>query len=155
MTTIDILTKFYTSFSEKDAEGMLSCYDDNIVFTDPAFGTLEGDRAKAMWKMLLANEESDLNVSFKILEHTPNTGKVNWVATYYFGPQKRKVINNITANLTIKDGKIIKHLDHFSLWKWTQQALGFSGLFLGWSPFMKKKIQQRTNRLLDKFMNQK
>ena len=32
---------------------MISCYHDNIIFSDPAFGELKGDDAKAMWQNAL------------------------------------------------------------------------------------------------------
>lgn len=149
MTTIE---KFYTAFSKGDAAGMIECYDDNIVFTDPAFGTLEGDRAKAMWQMLLQNKNSELTVTFNILENTETRGKVNWEAKYLFGPSKRKVHNKITANLELKNGKIVRHIDEFDRWKWSRMALGFKGLLLGWTPFMGKMINKTTQTRLDKFM---
>ena len=52
------------------------------------------------------------------------------------------VINDIIAEFKIKDGKIIKHQDKFDFYKWSRQALGFPGLFLGWTPFLKNKVSQ-------------
>ena len=31
---------------------MASCYAADVVFTDPAFGELHGERARDMWRML-------------------------------------------------------------------------------------------------------
>jgi len=151
MNTAETLEKFYTSFSNKDIDGMLSCYSDEIIFTDPAFGPLRGERAKAMWTMLLERGGS-LNISFKVLEASSDFGKVEWIANYNYGPKKRKVVNRVVAQMTIKDGKIIKHMDHFNFWKWTQQALGISGYLLGWSPLMKKIVRKKTNGLLNNFI---
>lgn len=147
----ETITQFYSSFSNGDIETMLSCYHDEITFEDPAFGTLNGERAKAMWQMLLSRkEESDFSLSFTI---DPNSDdKANWVAQYNYGSKKRKVVNRVSARFKFKDGKIIQHVDSFDLWKWTQQALGFPGYLLGWSTYMKRKIQQTTNKALDKFI---
>jgi len=43
-----LIEKFYTAFQNKDAEIMISCYHDDIIFCDPAFGEINGDDAKAM-----------------------------------------------------------------------------------------------------------
>ena len=32
------IEKFYTAFTNNDAEAMVACYHDNIIFEDPAFG---------------------------------------------------------------------------------------------------------------------
>jgi len=145
MQTKEILHTFYTAFSKGDATTMTSCYHDDIVFEDPAFGKLTGKRAVAMWEMLLSKkEESELSITFKVVDNK----HAEWVANYKYGPQKRPVINKVKASFEFLDGKIIQHTDNFSLWKWSQQALGASGLVLGWSTFVKKKIREKTAGLL-------
>lgn len=42
----DLITKFCTAFKNLDAEAMAECYHEDIVFTDPAFGNLQGERQK-------------------------------------------------------------------------------------------------------------
>ena len=149
MQNQELITKFYTAFLNGDATKMLECYHNEVVFEDPAFGQLKGDRAKAMWKMLLSKrEEINLSISFQVL----NNHEALWTARYNYGPNKRSVTNNIRANFAFQDGKIIQHTDQFSLWKWSQQALGASGLVIGWSTFMRNKIQKTTNTLLDKYI---
>ncbi len=150
MTNQELIEKFYSSFAQGNVIGMIECYHDQITFKDPAFGELKGERAKAMWKMLLSRGNSE--IEFNNVQANEKTGSANWKATYYYGPKKRKVINHISAQFEFKDGRIISHVDDFNLWKWTQQALGTSGFLMGWSSFMKKKINQKTNHLLDKFM---
>lgn len=130
---------------------MASCYHDEIVFDDPAFGTLKGDDAKNMWRMLVERSKGQLHIEFSDVEANGNTGSANWRAEYPYGPKKRKVVNHITASFEFKEGMIVRHTDVFNLWKWTQQALGLSGYLLGWSPFMKNKIQASTNKLLKKY----
>ncbi|MFT6167362.1 MAG: hypothetical protein ACJAV5_001762 [Vicingaceae bacterium] len=130
---------------------MTACYHDEVVFEDPAFGKLEGERAKGMWKMLLSKKaESELTITFKVL----NNEQCEWIANYKYGPNKRPVVNKVSASFEFQDGKIIGHTDHFSLWKWLQQALGTSGLVLGWSTLMKKKVQETTRNLLAKYIAQ-
>ena len=147
----ELITKFYTAFSKLDSAAMVSCYHDDIEFTDPAFGTLKGERAKAMWAMLCKNAQ-DLKIEFSKVEATENTGSAHWDASYTFRKTGRPVLNRINAAFEFRDGKIIKHLDSFNLHNWAKQAIGFQGLLLGGTSFFKKKLQQQTNRLLDKFI---
>ncbi len=150
MNTIE---KFYSAFSKGDAEGMVECYADNVVFTDPAFGTLEGDRAKAMWRMLLSGKkEGEIEVSYNVLEETETHGKATWEAKYLFSQTNRKVHNKINATMVLENGKIVKHTDDFNLWKWTSMAFGFKGYLIGWTPAMKRVLQKGTGKSLDKFM---
>lgn len=152
MNNQTIITTFYTAFSNGDAEKMIACYHENVVFEDPAFGELKGEKAKAMWKMLLSRSTSAPNIQFSNIKADDKTGSATWIAKYEYGNQKRKVVNNVSAEFEFLDGKIIRHKDNFDLWKWSQQALGASGYLLGWSGFMRNKIQATTNGLLGKFM---
>jgi len=46
MDNKELIQQFYTSFAKGDANGMVGCYADDVVFEDPAFGTLHSERAK-------------------------------------------------------------------------------------------------------------
>ena len=148
----ELLQKFYNSFSEGNAKGMIDCYHENITFHDPAFGTLRGKRAKAMWELLLSKKDNNASLCYKILEVNDKHAKVNWTAHYKYGPKKRKVVNNVTANFEFKEAKILKHTDDFNLWTWSKQALGTSGYLLGWSSYMRDQIQQKTGNLLNSYI---
>jgi len=153
MNSQALLDTFYTSFSEGNAKGMNSCYHKDIIFQDPAFGILKGKRARAMWEMLLSKKENDLKVEYKVIEIDDLHGKVNWTATYNFGPKKRHVVNKVSAFFEFKDGKIYRHTDYFNTYKWSKQAMGLSGFLLGWTPFFQNKIKKKTNILLSKYIN--
>ncbi|WP_144665860.1 nuclear transport factor 2 family protein [Dokdonia sp. Hel_I_53] len=155
MTNKELLEKFYTSFAQGNFKGMTECYDENILFKDPVFGTLRGKRARAMWEMLLSRKSKDLEINYEIINSTTEQGNVRWTATYLYGKKKRKVINNVSSNFKFKNGKIVEHIDSFNLWKWTKQALGSIGYVLGWTPFLKKKMQDATNKKLDDFSGKK
>lgn len=146
-----LINEFYEAFASQDSAKMLSCYHNEVVFTDPAFGTLKADRAKAMWTMLCKNAQ-ELEIKHSNVEATDTDGKAHWEATYIFSKTGRKVINNIDASFKFKDGKIISHIDHFNLHKWAKQALGLQGLLFGGTSFFKKKLNKQTNYLLDKFI---
>lgn len=154
-TNADIITKFYTAFQQLDYKTMNSCYNDDIVFNDPAFGILKGDEAKAMWQMLCRNAK-DFSLTFSNIQILDDEyATCNWTATYTFSKTGRKVVNNIKAHMMLKDGKIIEHSDAFKLSKWAAQALGFKGVLLGWTGFMKRKIQQNARKNLIGFIEGK
>jgi len=155
MNSTELLQKFYNSFSAGDAREMIASYHEDIVFHDPAFGTLKGSRAKAMWEMLLSKKDANASINYEILEVDDKRAKVFWTAQYKYGPKKRNVVNKVTANFEFKDGKIIKHTDDFNLWAWSKQALGASGYLLGWSPYMRNQIQKKTGQLLNSYIKKR
>lgn len=151
MTNQELIHHFYTSFAKGDYQGMIDCYHKNIEFEDPAFGKLKGNNAKAMWQMLITKNKGGIDISHSNVSATEKIGTANWLAKYTFSQTGRKVINNVSAQFEFADGKIIKHTDTFNMWTWSKQALGLKGLLLGGTPFMKTKIQQTTNKLLNDF----
>lgn len=155
MTHKEVIEKFYTSFSNGNSKEMIACYHDRVIFEDPVFGRLKGERVFEMWNMLLSNKSNDTTITFNNVEIVENTGRANWIATYKYGPKKRPVINNVSAYFEFKQGKIIKHVDSFDVWKWTRQALGISGYIMGWTPMMMKKIQKTTHKRLDDYISSK
>ena len=155
MNNQELIAQFYTSFSNGKVKEMTECYHENIVFQDPVFGRLEGEKAFKMWEMLLSKKNKSTKISFNNIQTNSKNGSAHWTAEYTYGKANRKVINKVSAQFKFKDGKIIEHIDRFNLWKWTQQALGIIGYLIGWSPFMKNKIQRTTKKQLDDFISQK
>ncbi len=143
-----LIEAFYTAFARADAAGMIACYHQDIEFEDPAFGPLKGDDARNMWRMLV---NPGLKLSFSNVKADEHSGSAHWEAQYTFGKTGNKVLNKIDAEFTFKDGKIIRHKDHFDFWKWSRQALGAPGLLLGWSPFLKNKVRKQALDRLRQF----
>ncbi|MCD2258704.1 nuclear transport factor 2 family protein [Psychroserpens luteolus] len=147
-----LIEKFYKAFNELDSETMVSCYHDDIIFEDPAFGVLKGEHAGNMWRMLCTSQQGkEFKVTFSNINSDNGKGSVTWEAFYNFSKTGRKVHNIILATFEFKDGKIIKHTDQFNLHRWAKQAMGFKGLLLGGTGFFRKKLNQQTNHLLSKF----
>ena len=150
-----VIENFYTAFQQLDYTAMNSCYSDEIVFSDPAFGFLRGEEVKYMWEMLCKNAK-DFSLTFSNIQLLDDEyATCNWVATYTFSKTGRKVVNHIKAFMKLKDGNIIEHSDAFKLSKWAAQALGFKGELLGWTGFMKRKIQKNARMNLIKFIEAK
>lgn len=151
MESKELIQSFYESFARLDAEEMIACYHDEIEFTDPAFGLLKSKDAKNMWRMLVERGKDSLKIEFDNVRGDSEKGSADWIATYQFSQTGRNVINHIHARFEFRDGKIIRHVDDFDLWKWSRQALGLSGYLLGWSSFMGAKIRERSNAALREF----
>ncbi|WP_405325501.1 nuclear transport factor 2 family protein [Leeuwenhoekiella sp. LLG6367-2.1] len=148
----ELLNTFYKSFKDHNPKEMTACYGKNITFTDPAFGHIKGDRVRAMWHMLIERGGDDLTIKYEDIQADDYTGSAKWVATYYFGPNRRKVVNHVVGTFYFQNGKILQHTDHFDLWKWSRQALGVKGILLGWSDYMKLKIQQESSKKLSLYL---
>jgi ketosteroid isomerase-like protein len=154
-TNEEIITRFYTAFQKLDYQTMNSCYSDDIVFNDPAFGLLRGDEAKCMWEMLCKNAK-DFTLKFSNIQLLDDEyATCNWIASYTFSTTGRKVVNHIKAFMKLKDGKITEHSDAFKLSNWAAQALGLKGVLLGWTGFMKRKIQNNARKNLIAFIEKK
>lgn len=132
---------------------MQQCYADDIIFSDPVFLILKGDEAKAMWEMLCKNAK-DFSLTYgniQILDEEYAT--CEWTASYTFSKTGNKVVNKIKAFMKLENGIIIEHSDAFRLSKWISQALGWKGVWFGWTGFMKRAVQKNARRNLDKFMS--
>ncbi len=155
MNNAQLITNFYEAFAKGDAEAMVACYHNDIQFQDPAFGNLQGEDAKNMWRMLIGRNKGNIHITFSNVIANEKTGSANWKAEYVFSQTNRKVVNVISAKFEFADGKIVKHTDNFDIYKWTKQALGIKGYLLGWTAFMRKQIQQQSGKLLKKYTEKK
>lgn len=150
-TSAELITRFYTAFSRLDAETMIDCYADDIVFSDPAFGLLQGEEVHAMWRMLCGNAR-DFSLRFSDIELLDEEyATCRWTASYTFSRTGRKVVNHVKAFMRIRDGKIIEHSDAFPLSKWAAQALGWKGQLFGWMGWFRRGIQKNVRKKLEKF----
>lgn len=147
----ECIHNFYTAFQQGDYKAMQKLYHPDAEFHDPVFQTLHSVEVKAMWEMLLSRAK-DLTVTFNDVKADDHTGTCRWEAVYTFSKTGRKVHNVIYAEFEFKDGRIVKHHDHFSLWRWSRMALGLSGLLLGWSSVIHNKIRRTAREGLTKFI---
>lgn len=146
-----LIRKFYEAFARKDAEAMVACYHDEVEFSDPAFGSLKGEQAKNMWRMLVERSKGNIEINFSNVKANGEKGSADWTADYLFSKTGRNVHNEIHAEFEFKDGKIFRHHDTFDFWKWSKQSLGLSGTLLGWSSFLQKKVRQNALESLEEY----
>lgn len=150
-----VIEEFYSGLAAGNYKTMQSCYHPEIVFEDPAFGVLEGQDACDMWEMLIEKSKGMLDIQFSNVASEGIKGKTDWIATYNFSSTNRRVVNKIHAEFEFKDGLIFRHKDTFDLYLWSKQALGLKGFLLGWTPFFKRKIQERALQSLRLFQRKK
>jgi hypothetical protein len=106
------------------------------------FTSLQGDQAADMWRMLLSRAK-DFEVRFDGVDADDRSGVAHWVARYTFSATGRPVVNDIHAHFDFAAGRIVRHADHFGLWRWARQALGAKGLLLGWAPPVQQAIRKQ------------
>jgi ketosteroid isomerase-like protein len=147
-----LITSFYEAFRKRDAEAMGACYAPGIRFTDPVFGPLEGERARAMWRMLNQQGGGGLQLTYQLGGVDDSSGTATWQAKYKAPTTGRPVENNITSRFWFAEGLIVRQEDAFDLWKWAAMALGPTGRLMGWSPMIKGAIRKRALANLDKFI---
>jgi ketosteroid isomerase-like protein len=145
-----LLEKFFSAFQQLDAIAMVSCYATDVQFSDPVFPILQGTEVTDMWTML-TTKAKDLTLVFDNIHADDQKGEAHWVATYQFSQTGRIVVNDIHSSFVFRNGKIIRQVDHFSLWKWAGQALGTKGILLGWTPMVRNTIQMQAAKNLRNF----
>lgn len=145
------IAAFYAAFSARDADAMIACYHREVAFSDPVFPDLRGARAGAMWRMLCARAK-DLRLEIRDIVADDRAGTAHWEAWYTFSATGRAVHNRIDAEFEFRDGLILRHRDHFDLWRWSRQALGLKGALLGWSPLVRNRVRAQAAAGLDAFI---
>jgi hypothetical protein len=152
--------RFYSAFEQLDHPTMATCYADNASFQDEAFA-LQGKRdIMGMWGMLCdavrAKGRDDWKLTYSEVQAQGSTGSAHWEPIYRFSATGRMVHNVIDAEFRFDEqGLILTHRDRFDFWSWSRQALGAPGLLLGWSGFLRSKVQQQANANLRKYLQHK
>lgn len=147
-----LLTRFYTSFSERDAGAMWACYGPDARFSDGIFQDLRGEQVRAMWEML-CKDGKDLVVTSSDIWADEHTGRAHWTASYTFSGTGRSVRNSVRASFCFVDGLISEHRDSFSVWRWMSKALGWQGAAVGWAPPARARVRDRAAKSLDVYLS--
>jgi ketosteroid isomerase-like protein len=146
-----LINRFYEAFSRRDVQAMIACYHPEIAFSDPVFPELHGDHARAMWQML-CERGKDLRIEFNQVDADERQGRAHWEAWYTFTATGRRVHNRIDARFDFRDGRISRHSDSFSFWRWASQALGPIGIVSGWAPMVQNKVRRQAAANLERYM---
>ncbi len=146
----ETIERFYTAFDAHDGDTMAACYAPGATFRDPAFGELSGERA--------GRDVADA--------HRPRRGPEGRASRARGGRDGRQrpldrhlhlqhrphVVNDIHAEFRFADdGRFAEHIDRFSYWNWSRQALGPLGLVLGWTPLLPMMTRRKALEQLESF----
>jgi len=148
----ELIQRFYAAFDRHDGDGMAACYAPGAHFSDPVFTDLRDGEPGAMWRML-TRASDDLTVELLEHEADDDSGSAHWLAHYTFTQTGRRVDNDVRARFRFRDGLIAEHRDEFGFHRWSRQALGTSGLLLGWTPIVQGSVRKRARARLDDFMS--
>lgn len=151
------LRRFYTAFAALDADTMASCYAADAQFDDEVFSLRGRTEVAGMWRMLCeatrAKGRDAWALEFSGVSADAHQGQAHWEADYRFSATGRLVHNVIDGQFAFNaQGDIVRHRDRFSFWAWSRQALGLPGLLLGWSGFLRAKVQAQARANLTKFL---
>ncbi len=145
-----LIHDFYAAFNQMDWQAMGQCYTSEAHFNDPVFCDLKGADVTAMWHMLCERAE-DFDLDLRDVSADDERGSARWDAYYTFARTGRRVHNVVFAEFQFTDGRISRHSDHFSFWRWSSMALGPVGRWFGWSGLLKRKVQRRATAGLSAF----
>jgi uncharacterized protein len=148
----ELIQRFYAAFGRRDGDEMAACYAPGAHFSDPVFTDLRDGEPGAMWRML-TKRSNDLTIELLEHEADDDSGSARWLAHYTFTQTGRHVDNDVRARFRFSDGLIVEHRDEFGFYRWTRQALGPTGLFLGWTPIVQGKVRKQARAGLRDFMN--
>ncbi len=148
-----LVRDLYAAFAARDAAGMARCYHPDVVFTDPVFPLLRGGEVSAMWRMLTTRAEG-FSLELTEAQGDDQGATAHWEARYLFSKTGRQVRNKIDASFAFRDGLIVRHVDHFSFWRWATQALGPMGALLGWFPPLKWKVRNEARKGLERSLDE-
>jgi ketosteroid isomerase-like protein len=147
----ELIARFYEAFGRRDGDAMAACYAPDARFSDPVFPDLRGPEVGGMWRMLTSRAD-DLEIDLVEHEATEERGSGRWIARYTFTQTGRPVVNDVRARFGFADGLIATHCDDFDFHRWSRQALGTSGLLLGWTPVLRAAVRRRARAGLDEFL---
>jgi ketosteroid isomerase-like protein len=146
----ELIQRFYTAFARCDGDAMAQCYAPSAHFSDPVFVNLTDGEPGAMWRMLTGRSK-DLVVTLQEHEADDRTGRAHWLADYTFSTGNR-VHNDVRARFRFQDGLIAEHIDSFSFYGWSRQALGGIGAVLGWTPLVRRSVRSKARAGLNEFL---
>ena len=148
----ELLHRYYAVFSALDADTMQACYARDAHFRDEVFTLAGAEQIGAMWHMLCDATQPRGRDVWRLeasgIDAHDGRGGGHWEARYRFGPGGRVVHNRIDAEFKFRDGRIVGHHDRFDFWRWSRQALGAPGWLLGWTPWLRAKVQTQAMRQL-------
>lgn len=160
MSNAEIVKNFLSFYQKHDYQGMQSCLDKNVRFSDYAFD-IEGEKVKAMWHWFCVPyppRKRPIEVpEFLILEETGNTVVAKYRVKYLYGEDELPVNYLIKSQFTLGNGKILRQHDEFfsiSEYEFAKMAFGFPKALLGLTPLLRIIVKTKASEKLEQFMRE-
>ena len=147
------IERLYAAFAKLDARAMQACYAPRARFDDEAFSLQGADQIGGMWRMLCQTTRAKGLAHWRLKVSDITDHSAHWQAHYLFSATGRMVHNKIDATFEFDpQGLITRHRDRFDFWAWSRQALGITGLLLGWTPWLRAKVRAQAAANLRHFV---
>lgn len=143
-----LIRRFYACLAARDAQGALACYHSEVFLSDPLHPRLRGGLAGDLWRMRLA-EAGFEEIALDEVSGDENGAHARWTARAVV--RGRRVTIRGRSMFAFREGRIARHYDHYSLWRWAAQALGPAGAALGWFGPFRWALRTRATRRLERF----
>jgi ketosteroid isomerase-like protein len=143
-----LIRRFYARLAARDPEGALACYHPEVFLSDPLHPRLRGDPAADLWRMRLAGDGLD-EIALEEAFGDEDGALARWSARGTVSG--RQVTIRGRSMFAFREGRIVRHYDHYSLWRWAAQALGPAGAALGWFGPFRWALRTRARRALERF----
>jgi hypothetical protein len=149
----ETIARFYGAFARLDGDTMQACYGPDASFEDEVFALQGRERIGGMWRMLCDATQAKGRDVWRLEASAITDRSAHWEAHYRFSASGRMVHNVVDAEFEFgPDGLIRHHRDRFDFWRWSRQALGASGLLLGWTPLLRNKVRAQAAANLDRYL---
>lgn len=102
-----------------DLDAIARCYNPFAAYSDPVLGDLGAGSARQAWSLILPLLRSP-SWSFSIDDVGLLSSRASTRLTFLFAPTARPVTLDISTVLQVRDGRIVRHDDDFSLFAWSQ-----------------------------------
>lgn len=134
-----LVRELFDRLAAGDAEGAARCYHPEIFYSDPVFSHVRGAAVADLWRLRRARlRGAELRLD---AVHAEDGGVIaRWTARYERGA--RRVVVRGRSMFAFRDGRISRHYDYFSFWRWAAQAYGARGAALGWFAGFKWKVRR-------------
>ncbi len=147
------IERLYAAFARLDAKTMQGCYAAEARFDDEVFSLLGAEQIGGMWRMLCQTTRAKGLAHWHLEVSDITDHSAHWEARYLFSATGRLVHNKIDATFEFDpQGLILRHRDRFNFWAWSRQALGTTGLMLGWTPWLRAKVRAQAAANLRHFV---
>ena len=108
--------------------------------------------------MLQVPELTDADVEAAIKRTFVNATRKHTILAIY-GQGTESVVEGVkiipvSSEFELREGLIVRQRNHFDFWRWSRQALGPAGMFLGWTPLLRAKVRAKAARSLERSMRE-